>query len=68
MQKFQEPTGIPDRYKDYPLLRATTWSRELLPEEITVNAEDVRCHAAIWNFSEHHCVSVILDRVSRFGS
>lgn len=52
-----------DRYAGYPLLRAKTWQRVLSHESYVVDASDVRCHAAIWNFSDSHCAAIVLDRV-----
>ena len=56
--------ALTDLYSEYPLLQAKTQSQDLLSEEYSVGVEDVQCHAAVWNFSDNNCISVVLDRVS----
>jgi hypothetical protein len=63
VRKYRAAT-VQDAYARYPLFRAKIWSRELDDEDFVVRVEDVRCHAAIWNFSSRLCVAVVLDRVS----
>jgi len=65
LKKYAEPTNnTADIYSEYPLLRAKIWSKTLDPEEINVQPSDIRCHAALWNFSHDQFVAVVLDRVS----
>lgn len=69
LRRYNEPAAnIHDVYCHYPLLRAKIWSRTLDAEEISVSPAEIRCHAAIWNFSDDHLVGVILDRVSNVST
>lgn len=62
---FQEAGEEEDIYSFYPLLRAKVWKRSLVQgPAMVVDVDDIRCHAAVWNFSAEKCVSVVLDRVS----
>jgi hypothetical protein len=63
VKKYRPATLRTDVYAKYDLLRAKTWSRELDPQVVTIKVSAVRCHGLIWNFSDEHCVAVILDRV-----
>lgn len=64
VRKFRDAIGVGDPYAEYPLLRAKIWSQELDAQVRTVNVEEVRCHAAVWNILDTLCVVVVLDRVS----
>lgn len=64
IKRLLENTTVEDRYSSYRLLRAKVWARQLETDTHVVLLRDIRSHAAIWNFSDTHCVAVVLDRVS----
>lgn len=68
VKRLQENISEEDPYSAYKLLRATIWSRQLSAETYSVRQENIRCHAAIWNYSPTHCIAIILDRVSLISS
>jgi len=64
VRKFEACQVPVDPYSHYPLLRAKIWSRSIEERVHIVDISQFRSHAAVWNYGDDECVSMILDRVS----